>query len=91
MMDEKPPNDGHRRNSLAPQHNYCGIGLAVGANRLRFTEEFIDRYVVLDSLPTEFLSLRRILVDTVWFSGHTVHGLRSIVKCNGLDSEALIL
>src|SRR5579872_6013320 len=45
--NETPPNDGHRRNILSPQHTHVGIALARAGTRdvhtLANTQEFVDR------------------------------------------------
>ncbi len=78
MMDEKPPNDGHRRNVLAPQHNACGIGLAVGKRGLRFSEEFLDRYVHLDVRPPIQLTREQAGGKTLWLAGRAINGARVV-------------
>jgi uncharacterized protein YkwD len=45
LYQEKPPNDGHRKTILAPQHTHVGIGLAVQNLRLRLVELFVGKYV----------------------------------------------
>lgn len=45
LYQEKPPNDGHRRTILAPQHTHVGFGIALDKLRLRMVELFIARYV----------------------------------------------
>jgi len=45
LYQEKPPNDGHRKTILAPQHTHVGIGLAVQNLRLRLVELFVAKYV----------------------------------------------
>jgi hypothetical protein len=53
FMDEVPPNDGHRKNLLKPQHNRVGIGLAqpAGVNQPCLAQELIDDYGRYDALP----------------------------------------
>jgi uncharacterized protein YkwD len=55
FMDEVPPNDGHRKNVLKPQHNRVGIGLAqpAGVNQPCLAQEFVDDYGRYDALPKE--------------------------------------
>jgi uncharacterized protein YkwD len=55
FMDEVPPNDGHRRNILNPQHNRVGIGLAQpeGVNQPCLAQEFVDQYGTFEALPKE--------------------------------------
>ena len=45
LYQEKPPNDGHHKTILAPQHTHVGIGLAVQNLRLRLVELFVGKYV----------------------------------------------
>ncbi len=53
MYQEKPPNDGHRRTILAPQHTHVGIGLAVQDLRLRLVELFVAKYVEVKPIKRE--------------------------------------
>jgi uncharacterized protein YkwD len=55
FMDEVPPNDGHRRNVLKPEHNRVGIGLAQpeGVNQPCLAQEFVDSYGSYEALPKE--------------------------------------
>jgi uncharacterized protein YkwD len=45
LYQEKPPNDGHRKTILAPQHTHLGIGFALDNLRLRMVELFVARYL----------------------------------------------
>ena len=47
LYQETPPNDGHRRTILAPQHTHVGFGLSVEKLRLRMVELFVSKYVEL--------------------------------------------
>ena len=40
MMDEVPPDDGHRRTVLDPHFTHVGIGVALSGGEFRMTEEF---------------------------------------------------
>ena len=53
MYQEKPPNDGHRRTILAPQHTHVGIGFAVQALRLRMVQLYVAKYVDLKPIKRE--------------------------------------
>lgn len=55
FMDEVPPNDGHRRNLLAPRHNRVGIGLAqpAGVNQPCLAQELVDDYGSYEALPQQ--------------------------------------
>lgn len=45
LYQETPPNDGHRKAILAPQHTHVGFGIAVEKLRLRLVELFVAKYV----------------------------------------------
>ena len=45
MIDEKPPNDGHRRTILYPYHTHVGFGVAVVPDHIRIVELYISKYV----------------------------------------------
>jgi uncharacterized protein YkwD len=45
LYNETPPNDGHRKTILAPQHTHVGFGIAIDDLRLRMVELFVAKYV----------------------------------------------
>ncbi|MCU1266698.1 MAG: hypothetical protein JWM21_3016 [Acidobacteria bacterium] len=47
MHSETPPNDGHRRAMLGPQHTHAGFGVAREGHNLRLTELYLSRYLEL--------------------------------------------
>ncbi len=55
FFNEQPPNDGHRRNILDPDHTNVGIGLSVANNgeceRISCTQEFIHSYGKVEAAP----------------------------------------
>lgn len=51
LYQEKPPNDGHRKTILAPQHTHVGFGIAVEKLRLRVVELFVARYIEVKAVP----------------------------------------
>jgi uncharacterized protein YkwD len=53
LYHEKPPNDGHRRTILAPQHTHVGLGIALQGLRLRLVELFVAKYVDVRTIPRE--------------------------------------
>lgn len=50
LYSEQPPNDGHRRAILAPQHTHVGFGIAVDDLRLRVVELFVAKYVQVEPI-----------------------------------------
>ncbi len=55
FMDEVPPNDGHKRNILKPEHMRVGIGLAQpsGVGQPCLAQEFVDDWGEYSALPRE--------------------------------------
>jgi len=75
-FNERPPDDGHRRNILDPDHTHVGIGLAKArsgdrAATLANTQEFVGRYVEVDPIPQKARVGERITV-----SGRMVNGAK---------------
>jgi uncharacterized protein YkwD len=52
FMAERAPNDGHKKTILNKMHNYVGIGFYVSEKQFRYNEEFIDRYLEFESIPS---------------------------------------
>ncbi len=53
FMKEKAPNDGHKKTIIEKYHNYVGIGFYLSENQFRYYEEFIDRYLDFENIPSE--------------------------------------
>lgn len=51
LYQEQPPNDGHRRTILAPQHTHVGFGLAMEELRLRMVQLYVARYLQVEPMP----------------------------------------
>ena len=51
MYVETPPNDGHRKTILAPQHTHVGFGVAMYYGHARLSEIYVARYVRVDGYP----------------------------------------
>ncbi len=52
FMSEKAPSDGHKRNIIDKFHNYVGIGFYISENQFRYYEEFINRYLDFQNIPS---------------------------------------
>ncbi len=52
FMSERAPNDGHKKNCIEKNHNYVGIGYYSTSNEFRYYEEYIDRYVNFENVPS---------------------------------------
>jgi hypothetical protein len=53
FMAERAPNDGHKKNITNKSHNFAGIGFYLSGKQFRYYEEFIDRYLEFEDIPTE--------------------------------------
>ncbi|HJQ68668.1 MAG TPA: CAP domain-containing protein [Blastocatellia bacterium] len=51
MHAERPPNDGHRRTILAPEHTHVGFGVAIAERSLRLVEMYVGKYIELEPFP----------------------------------------
>jgi hypothetical protein len=45
MMEEKPPQDGHRRTILDPDATHVGVGYAAAGGRFQMAQEFLTRHL----------------------------------------------
>lgn len=53
FMAERAPEDGHKKTIIEKSHNYVGIGYCLSGKQFRYYEEFIDRYLEFERIPTE--------------------------------------
>ena len=61
MMEEKPPDDGHRRTILDPSATHVGVGYALANGRFQMSQEFLTRNLerlTLIGRPSSRLVLR---------------------------------
>lgn len=52
FMNERAPNDGHKKTVIDKYHNYVGIGYYLSEKQFRYYEEFIDRYLEFERVPS---------------------------------------
>ncbi len=52
MMEERPPDDGHRRAILDPRWTHVGVGVAWAGGEFRMTEEFVRRVAEWVEIPS---------------------------------------
>jgi len=53
FMAEKAPNNGHKENIIDKGHNFVGIGFYLTGKQFRYYEEFLDRYLEFENIPSE--------------------------------------
>jgi hypothetical protein len=63
MFDEVPPDDGHRKTILFPQHTHVGFGIAMQGRRLSLDELYLSRYVEMDPVPRQAKIKTRLLIS----------------------------
>jgi uncharacterized protein YkwD len=51
MLNEQPPNDGHRRTILSRQSTHVGFGIALQGHHLRLDQLYLARYLQIDPVP----------------------------------------
>lgn len=63
MYSETPPDDGHRRNILTPEHTHVGFGAALAAGNLRLVENYVTRYVTITPVERRIQRNSKILIQ----------------------------
>lgn len=51
MVNEQPPEDGHRKNILDPHHTGVGVTIAVGKYGVAMAQEFTNHYAEMKPIP----------------------------------------
>lgn len=51
FMKERKPNDGHKQQCIAKEHNFVGLGSAFSGDYYAYYEEFLDRYLEFVEVP----------------------------------------
>src|SRR5262249_41111121 len=76
MIDEVPPNDGHRQTIIFPFHTHVGFGIALNGRSLRLDELYLARYFHLDSFPRKLKPKSTVgLTDRPLTKTHFLHGV----------------
>jgi hypothetical protein len=53
MYNERPPNDGHRKNILNKWHTHVGLGFSMIGGQFRYYEQFVDKYLEFDQFSRD--------------------------------------
>lgn len=76
MIDEKPPQDGHRKTILFPWQTHVGFGLAMNGRSVRLDELYLARYVEMDPVPRQAkLDTRMPLKGKLLHLNHLLNGV----------------
>jgi len=76
MIDEAPPNDGHRKTILFPRHTHVGFGIAMQGRRVRLDELYLSRYVEMEPVPRQAKTKTRLLISgKMIYQNHVLNGI----------------
>lgn len=78
MINEKPPNDGHRKNILDVHHTGVGVAIAVGKYGIAMAQEFTNHYAVLDPVPLKALPGSKIKLSGRILPGFQLTGIYGV-------------
>jgi len=53
FMEERKPNDGHKKTIIEKPHNYVGIGYYMTEKQFNYYEIYIDRYLEFIAIPSQ--------------------------------------
>lgn len=74
MLQEVPPNDGHRRTILDPRHTHVGFGLAYEGHTLRLDQLYLARYLHIDDIPRKIKpNMKVVLTGRLLNPRHFLH------------------
>ncbi|MHB8126660.1 MAG: CAP domain-containing protein [Desulfitobacteriaceae bacterium] len=78
MLNEKPPNDGHRKNILDVHHTGVGVAIAIGKYGVSMAQEFTNHYAVFNPVPLTALPGSKINLSGRIFPGFHITGIYAV-------------
>ena len=78
MINETPPDDGHRKNILDPHHTGVGVAIAVGKYGVAMAEEFTNHYAIFNPPPTKGVPGGKVTLSGQIQKGYYVTGIYAI-------------
>jgi uncharacterized protein YkwD len=75
MVNEQPPEDGHRKNILDPHHTGVGIAIAVGKFGVAMAQEFTNHYIEMKPVPKTALPGEKITLAGKILPGYSLTGV----------------
>ncbi|MHB1652799.1 MAG: CAP domain-containing protein [Desulfitobacteriaceae bacterium] len=78
MVNERPPDDGHRKNILDSHHTGVGIAIAVGKYGIAMAQEFTNHYSELKPLSLSVTSGSKIPLSGRVFQGYQISGVYAV-------------
>lgn len=78
MVNEKPPDDGHRKNILEPHHTGVGIAIAVGKYGVAMAQEFTNHYLEMKPVPKTAAPGEKVTLSGRVLPGAAISGIYAI-------------
>jgi uncharacterized protein YkwD len=78
MINELPPNDGHKKNILDPHHTGVGVAIAVGKYGVAIAQEFTNHYSEITPLPHTASPGSTVTLKGRIFKGYEITGIYGV-------------
>lgn len=78
MVNEQPPEDGHRKNILEPHHTGVGVAISVGKYGVAMAQEFTNHYIEMQPVPKTASPGTKITLAGKVLPGYTLTGIYAI-------------
>ncbi len=78
MLNEQPPNDGHRKNILDVHHTGVGVAIAIGKYGIAMAQEFTNHYVVMEPVPLSAALGSQIKLSGRILPGYQLTGIYAV-------------
>lgn len=78
MVNEQPPEDGHRKNILDPHHTGVGVTIAVGKYGVAMAQEFTNHYAEMKPVPQTASPGAKITLTGRILPGYALTGIYAI-------------
>lgn len=78
MINETPPEDGHRRNILDTHHTGVGVAITVGKYGVAMAQEFTNHYADISPLPTAATPGATVTLKGQLFKGYQLAGVYGV-------------
>ena len=78
MLNEKPPENGHRKNILDPHHTGVGVAIAVGKYGVAMAQEFTNHYIEMNPVPLTTNPSSKVTLKGKISKGYELTGIYAI-------------
>ncbi len=78
MVNEQPPENGHRKNILEPHHTGVGIAISVGKYGVAMAQEFTNHYIEMQPVPKTASPGTKITLSGKVVPGYTLTGIYAL-------------